>query len=107
VARPTPTWPVAAGSLIAGFAVAQATGVRALGGLVLLVAAAWCARRWAVRAGTARTAALLAFWLAAFVAAHVLADPLGTWPAVVLMAGATGAAVRTLADARATGATAG
>ncbi|MCW2996165.1 MAG: hypothetical protein JWQ18_3660, partial [Conexibacter sp.] len=30
--RPTPTWPVAAGSLAAGFAVAQATGVRPLGG---------------------------------------------------------------------------
>src|SRR3954454_12673270 len=33
----TPTWPVAAGSLALGFAVAQATGVRPLGGIVLAV----------------------------------------------------------------------
>ena len=53
-----PTWPIAGGSLIAGFAVADVTGVRALGGLVLVAAAAWLAVRWRARAGTGRAVAL-------------------------------------------------
>jgi len=41
-----PTAPVAAGSLIAGYLVARETGVRPLGGAVLLAGGAWCAYRW-------------------------------------------------------------
>ncbi|MEA2139882.1 MAG: hypothetical protein QOG56_3032, partial [Solirubrobacteraceae bacterium] len=40
------TWPVASGSLLLGFAVAQATGVRPLGGVVLALGAGWCGLRW-------------------------------------------------------------
>ena len=94
------TWPIAAGSMVLGFAVADLTGVRPLGGLVLLLAAAWCAQRWVDRAGMGATIALLGFWFAAFVASHVLADPLGTWPAVFFVASAVGAAVWSVADAR-------
>lgn len=93
-----PTWPVASASMVAGFAVAGVTGVRPLGGLVLLAAAAWCARRWLASSGGARAAALLGFWLAMFVASHVLADPIGTWPAVLATAAAVGAAAAVLAD---------
>ncbi len=85
-----PTWPVAAGSLVLGFAVAQATGVRPLGGLVLLAGAGWCARRWLPAVGPGRTAALLGIYLACFVASHLIADPVGTWPAVAIVAGVTG-----------------
>lgn len=94
-----PTWPVAAGSLVLGFAVAQATGVRPLGGLVLLAGAGWCARRWLPAVGPGRTAALLGIYLACFVASHLIADPVGTWPAVAIVAGVTGVSTRVLADA--------
>ena len=53
------TAPVAAASLVLGFAVAQATGVRALGGLVLVAGAAWCAVRWRASAGTGAAVALV------------------------------------------------
>ncbi len=93
-----PTWPVAAGSLIAGFAVAQATGVRPLGGLVLLAAVVWCALRWREAAGAAAAAGLAVLYLAAFAASHVLADVLGTWGAVLAVAAAVGAAAWAVAD---------
>jgi hypothetical protein len=93
------TWPVAAGSLLAGFGLAQATGVRALGGVVLVAGAGWCALRWRQSAGPARTAALLGVYLASFVGAHVIADPVGAWPAVLIAAGVTGLAVWVMADA--------
>ena len=87
-----PTAPVAAGSLIAGFAVAQATGVRPLGGVVLALAVAWCALRWHRAAGTATAAGLVLLYAAAFAASHALADVLGTWGAVLAVAAVVGAA---------------
>lgn len=95
-----PTWPVAAGSMVLGFAVAEVTDVRVYGGLVLALAAVWCAQRWLVRAGRPAAIALLSFWLVAFIASHALADVLGTWGAVFLTASAVGAAAWTVADAR-------
>lgn len=103
------TWPVAAGSLLLGFGVAEATGVRALGGIVLVAGAGWCALRWRNNAGTARTAALLLVYVGAFIGAHVIADGVGAWPAVLIAAAVTGLAVWALADAaaaRSAGATA-
>ena len=93
-----PTAPVAAVSLVVGFAVAQATGVRPLGGLVLVVAAGWCALRWRRAAGTGRAVALVALYVAAFAASHVVADVVGTWPAVLLVAAVVGAAAWLAAD---------
>ena len=93
-----PTWPVAAGSLVLGFAVAEATGVRAIGGVVLVVAVAWCFARWRVRAGQPRAIALVAFYALAFVCSHLLADVLGTWGAVAAVAAAVGTATWQLAD---------
>jgi hypothetical protein len=99
--RPIPTAPVAAGSLILGFAVALASGSRALGGVVLAIGGLWCIRAWARRHG-ARTAAVLAgVGLCAFVLSHVLALAIGAWPAVLLVAAAMAAAAWTRADARA------
>jgi hypothetical protein len=103
------TWPVAAGSLLVGFGVAQATGVRALGGIVLVAGAGWCALRWRHTAGPARTAALLLVYVGAFIGAHVIADGVGAWPAVLIAAAVTGLAAWALADAavaRSAGATA-
>lgn len=94
------TWPVASGSLLLGFAVAQATGIRPLGGIVLIAGCAWCALRWLqVRPGAvARTAALVAVYVGAFVVSHVIADTLGAWPSVLLAAALTGLAAYVLAD---------
>jgi thiol:disulfide interchange protein len=92
-----PTAPVAALSLIAGFAVAQATGVRPLGGIVLAAAVAWCFVRWR-EVSTARAVLLVAIYAAAFAASHVLADPLGTWGAVLTVASVMGIAAWLLAD---------
>jgi membrane-bound ClpP family serine protease len=93
---------VAAASLVLGFAVAQATEVRALGGLVLVAGAAWCAIRWRARAGTAVAVALVAAYVAGFVLAHVLADPLGAWPSVLLVAAVVGGLAHAVAGERVT-----
>jgi len=93
-----PTWPVAAGSLLLGFGVAQATGIRPLGGIVLIAAVAWCALRWRRAAGTARAVALVVLYFGAFVVSHLVADTLGSWPAVVLVAVLVGGAARVVAD---------
>jgi hypothetical protein len=96
------TWPVAAGSLLLGFGVAEASGVRALGGVVLIAGAGWCARRWLRSAGPSRTAALLLVYAGAFAGSHVIAGSVGTWPAVLLAAGVAGFAAWALADAAVT-----
>ncbi len=98
-----PTWPVAAGSLAVGFAVAQATGIRPLGGVVLVAGAGWCALRWRAERGTGVAVALVAIYLAAFVASHLIADTFGTWGAVALVSALVGLAAWGLAD-RASGA---
>ena len=98
--RRTPTWPVAAGSLVAGFAVAQATGVRPLGGVVLLAGVGWCALRWRERAGTARAAGLAGLYAAAFAGSHGLAHVIGAWPSVTVVAAVVGVAAYAVADAR-------
>jgi hypothetical protein len=93
-----PTWPVAAGSLAAGFAVAQATGVRPLGGVVLVAGAGWCAVRWRDRVGTGRTAGLVGLYIAAFAASHGLAHVIGAWPSVAAVSAVVGAATYAVAD---------
>src|SRR4051812_29766733 len=74
-----PTWPVAAGSLLAGFAVAVATGVRPLGGVVLVLGAGWCFVQWRRRAGTARAVQLVVAYVVAFIASHGLGHLIGAW----------------------------
>lgn len=96
--RSLPTWPVAAGSLAVGFAVAQATGVRPLGGLVLLAGAGWCALRWREERGLAVSVALVTIYLASFVTSHLIAGALGTWGAVALVCALVGLAAWALAD---------
>jgi hypothetical protein len=100
--RLTPTAPIAAGTLIAGYAVAAGSGSRPLGGVVLLIGGAWCVRAWTSR-NDARTAAILACTgLAAFVVSHVLARAIGAWPAVLLVSAAMAVAAWIRADTRAT-----
>jgi hypothetical protein len=96
----TPTAPVAAASLIVGYAVAAATGSRPLGGAVLLIGALWCIQAWTRRHGTRTAVLLAAAGLGAFIMSHVLALAIGAWPAVLLVAVAMAAATWTRADAR-------
>jgi hypothetical protein len=98
--RLTPTAPVAAGSLIAGYAVAAGTGSRPLGGVVLLAGGLWCVRAWTQRNDTRTAVTLACAGLAAFVLSHVLALAIGAWPAVLLVAAAMAAAAWLRADSR-------
>lgn len=93
-----PTAPVAAGSLIAGYAVAVRSGVRPLGGAVFAAGSAWCAREWSRRRGKPAAATLVGVQLGAFVGSHRLARRIGAWPAVLATAAASGAAAALLAD---------
>jgi hypothetical protein len=95
----TPTWPVAAGSLALGFAVAQATGVRPLGGVVLLAGAGWCAVRWNERVGVGRAVGLVGLYAAAFVGSHVLGHAIGDWPSVAVVSAVVAAGAYAVADA--------
>lgn len=96
-----PTWLVAGGSLLLGFLVAQATGIRPLGGLVLLGAVAWCWLRWRAQAGTGVALVLTGAYAAAFVLSHVLARAIGGVPAVLLVSAAMALLTLALADRRA------
>jgi len=98
--RALPTAPLAAGSLIAGYAVVAATGSRPLGGAVLAIGGLCCIRIWARRHGTRTAARLAGVGLAAFVASHVLALVIGAWPSVLIVAAATAVATWALADSR-------
>lgn len=79
---------LAAATFLAGFGVAELTGVRALGGLVLLAGGALCAGLSLPVAGRRATLALLACALALFVASHPLGRAIGAWPAVLVAAAA-------------------
>jgi hypothetical protein len=95
-----PTALVSALSLVVGYAVAAGTGVRALGGVVLLVALVWCVVQWRAMAGTRTAAALAASYLVLFVVSHLLALAIGAWPSVLVVAVVMGALAWALADAR-------
>jgi hypothetical protein len=95
-----PTAPVAAGSLIVGYAVAAGTGSRPLGGVVLAAGGLWCIQAWNRRHGPGTAAALAGVGLAAFALSHVLALAIGAWPSVLLVAAAVAAAAWTRADSR-------
>ena len=77
---------VAFAAFAGGFGVAEITGVRALGGLVLAAGGAWCFAQLRRTAGPARATAVLALALSLFVVAHPLGDAIGPWPAVLLSA---------------------
>src|SRR5215211_5638547 len=84
--RPTAIPVVAAATFIAGFGIAELTGVRAVGGIVLIAGGAWCARRALQIAGPWAAGALMVFALVLFVVSHPLGHLIGAWPAVALSA---------------------
>jgi hypothetical protein len=104
--RTIPTAPLAAGTLIAGYAVAASTDSRPLGGIVLLIGGLWCARVWMRRHSPRTAMTLVGVGLFAFVISHLLALAIGAWPAVLVVAAGMAVAAWTWADSRRVGVTA-
>lgn len=77
---------VASLALVLGFAVAQGTGVRWLGGIVLLAGAIWCALAWRAAAGQLVAALAILVYVVGFAVSHPLGVLIGAWPSVVLVA---------------------
>jgi hypothetical protein len=99
--RAVPSSLVAALTLVVGYAVAAGTGVRAIGGLVLLAGLALCWVLWSARAGTATAVALVVAFGVAFAGSHLLALVIPAWPSVLIVAGLMAALAWPLADRRA------
>jgi hypothetical protein len=98
--RLTPTAPIAAGTLIVGYAVAASTGSRPLGGVVLLLGGLWCIQAWARRHGRRTAVTLACVGFAAFAVSHLLALAIGAWPSVVLVSAAVAVVAWIQADSR-------
>ncbi len=94
------TAPVAAGSILGGFLLARRARTRSSGLLVLVPAAAWCARRWKRSAGPGATVGLLGLYVAAVGGPHPLARKLGTWPAVAAASAVAGLGAWVVSDRR-------
>ena len=69
-----------------GFGVAQGTGNRTLGGIILAIGAAMCVIWWWKVAGPVRAGLSLAVFAASFVVSHPLGKLIGAWPSVILVA---------------------
>jgi hypothetical protein len=100
LAERVPTAPIAAAGLIAGFGVADATGSRPLGGVVLAVFGLTCVAVWARRDGHRTAAWLTATGLLAFALSHLLGLVIGAWPSVIVVSAATAAICWWLSDSR-------
>jgi len=86
-----------ASTLVVGFVAASVSGSRALGGIVLVLGGAACARLMMRQAGAARTVVTLMGVVGLFVLSHILGHVIGAWPAVLLVAAIAGWLAFTLA----------
>ncbi|MDO9352279.1 MAG: hypothetical protein Q7T55_01200 [Solirubrobacteraceae bacterium] len=93
-----PTWPIAGGSLLVGFGVAELTGVRGLGGVVLFIGALWCGMQWKASRGLPVAVALVVLFLALFAISHVLGRQIGSWPSVFVVTAVMALATWAAAD---------
>ena len=93
-----PTGLLAALTLLVGYLVADLTGIRALGGVVLVVGLGACALQWRRLVGVGRTVLLVGVFLALFVGSHLLARAIGAWPSVLTAAAAMWAVAFAVAD---------
>ncbi len=94
------TAPIAATGLVAGFAVALATGSRPLGGVVLAACGLGCIAIWLRRDGRRVTIQLSVAGVLAFALSHLLGLLIGAWPSVLVVAAATAALCWRLSDSR-------
>lgn len=77
---------VAFASLVIGFAVAQSTGVRWLGAVVLVLGGLFCLLAILPVEGAVPSIVLAVVYIAAFAVSHPLGHVIGTWPSVLLVA---------------------
>lgn len=96
-----PTAPIAAAGLIAGFAVAVASGSRPLGGVVLAACGVTCVIVSLRRDGRRTAAILTVVGLVAFAVSHVLGRLIGAWPSVILVSAVCAGLCWRMSDARA------
>lgn len=95
-----PTAVVAALALVVGFGTAELTGLRWIGGVVVVVGAAWClVRSWRTTTWW-RLVAVVLLGAACFVGSHVLAGTLGPWGSVALVSAVLALGVVLLVDDR-------
>jgi hypothetical protein len=94
------TAPLAATGLIAGFAVAVASGSRPLGGAVMAACGLTCIAVWLKRDGRGVAIRLTGVGLAAFVLSHLLGSAIGAWPSVFVVSAVTAALCWRLSDSR-------
>lgn len=94
------TAPVVGVGLVGGYATARLTGVRPLGGGVLLVAGGLAGRTWLAKAGPATTAGLAVAYVLGFGLSHPLAKKIGAWPSVLTVAAVNAGLSYALVDRR-------
>jgi hypothetical protein len=82
---------VASATLIIGFAVARATGVVWLGGIVLVLGGLWCAWKWWRTFGLLVALLGVIVYFVAFVLSHPFAKAVGAWPSTIIVALVAGA----------------
>lgn len=92
---------VASATLIVGFAVARATGVVWLGGIVLVLGGLWCAWKWWRTFGLLVALLGVIVFFVAFVLSHPFAKVVGAWPSTIIVALVAGA-LACLIEVRAT-----
>lgn len=95
-----PTAPLLAAGLAGGFALAQSTGVRPLGGVVMAAVNAASVPAWRAVGGTPLAAGLTAGYWGLMGVSHPLAKKVGTWPSVAAVSATAAAAAWLLADRR-------
>ncbi|WP_306359748.1 hypothetical protein [Nocardia sp. CC227C] len=96
-----PTSLLAAGGLTGGFALAQATKQRQLGGAVFAAGTLAAVPRWYRTAGAGGAAALTGMAIGAMGASHPLAKKIGAWPSVAVVSSAVALAAWAAVDRRA------
>ena|SRR5689334_3507595 len=95
-----PTALLLALGLVLGFALAEATGLRWLGGLVMLAANLLAVPTWLTVGGPRLAVGLTVVFWACMVLSHPLAHQVGTWPSVLTVSLVAAAAAWFLADRR-------
>lgn len=95
-----PTAPLLATGLVGGFALAQQSGVRPLGGAAMLAANLASARQWYAIGGAPLAAGLTAVYWTAMGVSHPLAKKVGVWPSVLGVTAVSAGAAWVLADRR-------
>lgn len=84
--------------LVGGWLTARETGIRPLGGVLLMAAGLWAGRSWLAKGGVPLAAGLGATYVAAFGLSHPLAKKIGAWPSVIAVTTVASGAACVLSD---------